>query len=276
MRKSIFAPALVLSFFLFYSAFGAGTGVFHAYKAHAERGDNGNNSEMDQSNESSSGDAEMRSQNSGDDAKGNDNAKGNEEIDKQESSSSKESDEQEVELEKGDSEIESTSSLEKSIHDREDKLDSEASSTENKDKQEALNDHDQMRLAVHALLSSKTLLGGIGEEVSVLAQNLNNSVTSTLSEEVKIKSRGWLTRLFFGADRENAASLMGQVNQNKETIQKLNQLIASCGNCSQDIKAMLQNQLTLAEDEQTHLEALAKDAQDSVGIFGAILKLFGR
>lgn len=267
MKKITLTAVLVSGLFLVYSAFGYGAGALQIPKAHA---DHGGDSLSQQGESSDSG-------GSGTQVKNGDSEENNQgdNVDNQDSSSSEKADEQEVELETGDNEVDSTSSLAKSIHDREDQLNSEASSTQNNNEQEALNNHDQMRLAVHALLSSKNLLGGIGPEVSVLAQNLNNSVTSTLSEEVKIQSRGWLTKLFFGGDKQDSTNLMGQVNQNQETIQKLNQIIASCGSCSQDVKTLLQNRLTLATDEQTHLEALAKDAQQSRGIFGSILALFG-
>lgn len=258
MKKFTFVYFLVLGLFFFYSAFGASLSAMQVPSAHADDRNGGDSRTNAQDNSGTS--TEVHSQ-------------GDENVN---DSSSSDSEDMEIEVEHEDQNVRSTSSLEKSIENRQNELDTEIASSTDDNEQEALKDHDQTRLAVHTLLSSKNLLGGIGPEVSALAQDLNSSVTSTVSEEAKIQSRGWLTRLFFGGDQQNSASLAGQVNQNLENIQKLQTLITNCTSCSADLKTMLQNQLKLAQDEQTHLEALAKDQADSRGIFGAILRLFGR
>lgn len=249
MKKIILFAFLVLVVFFTYSTFGAGFGL----KAHA---DNDRGKEF----------TEIRGNVSVETRVGSDNDEDDEDIEDADDNEL----EIEIEIENEDEDVESTSSLKRSIEDREDKLKAEASSTKNRDKQDALEDHDGMRLAVHALLSSRNLLGGIGQEVSVLAKDLNSSVTSTLSAEVKMQSRGWMKKILFGGDKENSASILGRVNQNKKIIQKLNALIAGCATCSADLKVMLQARLKLAEDEQVRLEAIAKNEIEARGFFGVL------
>ena len=136
---------------------------------------------------------------------------------------------------------------------------------------EMIQNQNRVRLAVHALIGAEDLIGGSGPQVSGLARECNNSVQATIRAEEKIQNRGALTRLFAGGDAEAAKSLQGEVNQNQQRIQEMQQLIQDC-TCDEPVREMLQEQLQSMEQEQLRLQELAESELQSKGLFGWIWK----
>ena len=64
---------------------------------------------------------------------------------------------------------------------------------------EAYQNQNEVRLAVHALLSMENMTGGIGPEVSAIAKEYNNSIQASLQAEEKIQSRSSLRRFSLAA-----------------------------------------------------------------------------
>jgi len=123
-----------------------------------------------------------------------------------------------------------------------------------------------VRLAVHALLASKDLVGGIGQQVSAIAQQVNDSVASTTSAEAQIQSRGFLTKLLFGGDTAAAQVITQQTAQNQQRIDDLTKLLGQA-NISADVQATLTAQITALQAAQTRLQALAEQEQSMWGLF---------
>lgn len=155
--------------------------------------------------------------------------------------------------------------LKQSIEQRKQELDQEEASTtpENRD---IVANANPVRLAVHALLASKDLIGGIGQQVSDIAQHMNDSVASTTKAEAKIQSRGFLTRLFFGGDTTSAEVIAQEAAQNQARIDSLTALLAQA-NISADVKATLTTQITALTDAQARLQALAEKEKSAWGLF---------
>jgi len=130
-----------------------------------------------------------------------------------------------------------------------------------------------VREAVHSLIAAEDLIGGIGQQVSAIAREVNNSVDKTIQAEEKIQKRNILAKLFVGGDKTAAQDLDQEVNQNKERIQTLNQLMESC-NCQSETKQVLQEQIQNMEQEQNRLEELANKEKNSNGVFGWLVQLF--
>ncbi len=128
----------------------------------------------------------------------------------------------------------------------------------------------RVRTAVHALLASENLTGGIGRNVSAIARDFNNSVNITMRAEERIQERNWFMRALFGGDREAALEIANQTEQNTQRIQHLNQLMATC-NCTEDVKALMQEQIQSMEQEQNRLRSLAANETSSRGLFGWLL-----
>jgi len=134
-----------------------------------------------------------------------------------------------------------------------------------------LQNQNKVRLAVHSLLSMEDLVGGIGQEVSALARNFNNSVQATIRAEEKIEARSGFTRFFAGGDAEAAEAIEEEVAQNQNGIQELKQLYAEC-QCDPEVKAIMQEQIQNMENEQLRLQVLADNEKASKGLLGWIWK----
>ncbi|MBU3897048.1 MAG: hypothetical protein KJ697_03910 [Nanoarchaeota archaeon] len=129
----------------------------------------------------------------------------------------------------------------------------------------------QVRLAVHTLLSMEDMIGGIGPQVSAIAKQFNNSVQNTVRAEEKIQTKNGLMKFFFGGDSDAATEIETEVVQNQNRVQELNQLRVQC-NCSEEVKSMFQEQIQHMEQEQTRLQQLAQSEKQSKGIFGWLFK----
>jgi hypothetical protein len=137
--------------------------------------------------------------------------------------------------------------------------------------QNVLKNQNQVRLAVHALLEMKDLVGGIGPQVSEIAKSYNNSIKETIQAEEKIQTRSALSRFFAGGDKKAAEDLEAQVAQNQERVMELKQLQQQC-ECDEEVKAMMQEQIQSMEQEQTRLRELADNEKKSKGLFGWLWK----
>lgn len=124
----------------------------------------------------------------------------------------------------------------------------------------------EVRLAVHSLLSSKELLGGIGQQVSEVAKQMNDSVATTTDVEAKIQSRSFLTRLFFGGDKTSAEVIAQEAAQNQKRIAVLTELLGQA-TISADMQAVLKEQISALQVAQTHLQDLADKEKSAWGLF---------
>ncbi len=134
-----------------------------------------------------------------------------------------------------------------------------------------LRSRNTVALAVHTFLAAgnPNLTGGIGPQISLIAQEFNNSVKVTVPAEEKIQSRGGLTRFFFGGDSSAAAEIIMQVDQNHERIREMDLLINST-DCNYEVKEILQEQVQNLRQEQNRLQVLAEHESRDKGIFGGL------
>lgn len=131
----------------------------------------------------------------------------------------------------------------------------------------------KIRLAVHALLATEGLVGGIGKQISEIARDFNNSVDATIKAEEKIQAKNKFKHFLFGGDKEAAAAIREQIEENLPKIEQLKELYNEC-DCSDEVKTVLQEQIDNLEQEQVRLSDLANKEIVSNGILGWVLKLF--
>ena len=174
-------------------------------------------------------------------------------------------DEFEFELEDDEDVASSLDDLKQKIEDRRHELEDEEASTTPKFKN-AMKNANEVRLAVHALLASRDLLGGIGEQVSEIAKHMNDSVATTTSAEAQIESRSFLAKLFFGGDQKVAKVISKEVERNQESIAKLTELLGQAS-LSAGIQTALEAQITALKEAQARFQALAEKEQSRWGIF---------
>jgi hypothetical protein len=127
----------------------------------------------------------------------------------------------------------------------------------------------EVRLAVHTLLALGNISGGIGPQVSVIAQEFNNSVQATWQYEERIQNRNILSRLFFGGDEAAATGLNDLAVQNQNRIREIEQLM-NASDLEPETRLMLEEQLRIMEQENTRLEQVAQAEQADRGLFGWI------
>ncbi|MBU5688139.1 MAG: hypothetical protein KQA41_00715 [Candidatus Aenigmarchaeota archaeon] len=137
--------------------------------------------------------------------------------------------------------------------------------------QKVYQNQNTVRVAVHTLLAMEDLTGGIGKNISQIAREFNNSIQATIRAEERIEKRNKITRFFVGGDDQAAKEIEQQVLQNQIRIQELKKYSREC-NCSEEIKAMLQEQIQNLEREQSRLSELVKKEKESKGLFGWIWK----
>jgi len=160
------------------------------------------------------------------------------------------------------------SELKEIISERREEMKAELASLKS-EKQEVLKNQNTVRLAVHALLAMENLTGGIGKNVSAIARNFNNSVQATIRAEDRIQNRSRIARFFNGGDQEAADEIEQEVNQNRNRIEQLQMLMERC-NCTDEVKAMLQEQMQNMTQEQNRLGEVAQKEKTNKGLFGAL------
>lgn len=133
--------------------------------------------------------------------------------------------------------------------------------------QNVYKNQNQVRTAVHSLLEMKDIMGGIGSEVSQIAQEFNNSVQSTIRAEERIQTRNRIIRFFAGGDEESAEAIEQEINRNRERIQQLVQLKEQC-DCEEEIKNMFQEQIQDMEQEQNRLQQLVQGEKEYKWLLG--------
>lgn len=127
-------------------------------------------------------------------------------------------------------------------------------------------DRNRVRLAVHALLGAENRTGGIGENVSAIAREINNSVQKTFEAEEQIRARHGFMRFLFGGDAEAARLIEEEAQRNRERAVELGYLIGNC-TCDEATRTMLQEQVRTIEQEQDRLSVLASEEMQVRGLF---------
>ena len=139
--------------------------------------------------------------------------------------------------------------------------------------QKVFQNQNVVREAVHTLLSAENLVGKIGPQISAIAKEFNNSVSSTIRAEEKIQKRSQVIKFFVGGDKDAAQTLRTALDQNKEKLTELKKLKDDC-KCAEEVKNIVQEQVQKIEQEQTRLENVAENETSKKGVFGWFLKWF--
>jgi len=157
------------------------------------------------------------------------------------------------------------------VQERRQQMQQEVEQIRNKAMQKAYQNQNEVRLAVHALLEMENITGGIGPQIREVARNFNNSIQATLRAEERIEARSGIARFFAGGDAEAADEIEQEINQSRQRIQQLQQLREDCP-CSEEVRALMQEQIQKMEQEQDRLQGLAQAEKKSKGLLGWIWK----
>ncbi len=169
--------------------------------------------------------------------------------------------------------VKNVGELQQLIKENEVQLTEQTAQISDQTEKKVLQKQNAVREAVHTLLASEDLLGGIGQQVSAIAREFSNSVPKTVAQEIKLEKRGWWAETLWGGDQKTAKSLLQEVQQNYQHLQQLSKLQEQCSNCSVEVKTILQQQLSNLMQEQQRLQQRAQAELVKSGLFGWLFRL---
>lgn len=133
-----------------------------------------------------------------------------------------------------------------------------------------LKNQNTVRIAVQTLLAAGNISGGIGDQISAIAKEFNNSVMVQTKAEEKIQTRNAVSKFFFGGDFDAANDIQAQIEQNRQRVENLNTLMNQCSDCDEELKTMIKEQIQVLEQEQNRLSEISRAELENKGIFGGL------
>ena len=135
----------------------------------------------------------------------------------------------------------------------------------------ARQNQNRVRATVEALHQLGNVSGGIGEQVSEVAKEFNNSLKKTVEAEEQIHKKSGFARFFTGGAEKAAKDIQNQTETNQQRIQELKQLHGQC-DCAEPVKEMLRKQIQELEQEQQRLRNIAQEERQKKGLLGWMWK----
>ncbi len=128
--------------------------------------------------------------------------------------------------------------------------------------------------AVQEMLQVADRNSGIGQQVRIIAQQQNESESTTIQAIEKVQARGKVKTLFFGSDYKNLGTLRSEMVKTRNRLEQLDGLIEKVQN--EGDKTELQNQIQTLKQEQQKIEGFLKINETKLSLFGWFIKLFNR
>ncbi|OGZ18718.1 MAG: hypothetical protein A2175_00315 [Candidatus Nealsonbacteria bacterium RBG_13_42_11] len=125
---------------------------------------------------------------------------------------------------------------------------------------------------VQSLLQVADREGGIGEQVRTIAQQQNQSASTTIQAMEKVQTRSRVKTFFFGSDYKNLGSLRSEMVQTENRLEQLNVVMENVQN--EGDKTEIQSQIQTLEQEQIKIENFIKAQEGKFSLFGWLVKLF--
>ena len=127
---------------------------------------------------------------------------------------------------------------------------------------------------IEELLTTRTMQGGIGEQVRQVAQEQKQSQEQIQTELEKVDNRGGLLRSLIGPNYKALKNMQKQMEQNQLRIQQLEQLQNQLAN--QGDIAMVQETIQVLTEQNTALQDRIALEEQSGSLLGWLLKLFAK
>ncbi|ETB63576.1 TPA: hypothetical protein DIC38_02610 [Candidatus Nomurabacteria bacterium] len=163
-----------------------------------------------------------------------------------------------------------------SVGDEDESNKTDKDNSNNKDEEERKVKSEEHRsmvsIAVKEMLSVANRIGGIGEQVRVIAQN---QVKAHQELEVKLESvqtRSNFSKFFIGPKYNEINDLKNLLTQNKEQIKELNKIKLEVSNESE--QQILAEQISLLEKVNLEIESSLQAEAESFSLFGWVSKIF--
>lgn len=130
----------------------------------------------------------------------------------------------------------------------------------------------QVANAVHEMLQVADRSGGIGEQVRIIAQSQVKNHEGIEKEIEEIKDRSSFSKFFIGPKYEKIEKAKELLKQDKEKINKLEELKASITNEADKIKVT--EQIDVIKKALTEVENIINEEQKGFSLFGWLAKMF--
>jgi hypothetical protein len=114
----------------------------------------------------------------------------------------------------------------------------------------------------------------IGQEVKEMAQGQGKIQGEIKTYVDKLNSRGTLSKFFIGSDKKIIKSMNQKIEQNRVTIQQLEELKLQTNN-SNDLQ-QLQETVELMTNQNNSLQNKISEENKSNGVFGWLINLFSK
>jgi hypothetical protein len=135
-----------------------------------------------------------------------------------------------------------------------------SSTTQNQEREEVKNRAQIQKISISEFVENILKIAnknGIGEQVRVVAQELNQSASTSIQAMEKVQTRSKIKTFLVGSDYKNLGELRSELVQNRNRIEQLTQTMSKIKNATDQID--LQNQIEtlnekLIENSYTFLE----------------------
>jgi DNA mismatch repair ATPase MutL len=125
---------------------------------------------------------------------------------------------------------------------------------------------------VQGLLEVADREAGIGEQVRIIAQQQNQSASTTIQAIQRIQTRSRMQTFLFGSDYKNLGMLRSEMVQTQNRLEQLNRLMENVQN--EGDRTVLQNQIQALEQEQTRMANFIGEQGGQFSLFGWLIKWF--
>ncbi len=128
---------------------------------------------------------------------------------------------------------------------------------------------------VHGLLDvADKEKGGIGQEVRTIAEEQNQSATTTIQAMEEVKAKNKIATFLFGSDYKNLGTLRSEVAQTQDRLEQLNKLSENVKD--EAVKTQLQSQIQVLTQEQTKIQNFIQAQESTFSLFGWLVRLFSK
>jgi len=121
------------------------------------------------------------------------------------------------------------------------------------------------------LKAASSTEGGIGEQVRVIAQQQNDSDTTTTKAIETIQSRNKIKTFLIGSDYKNLGALRSEMVKTRNRIDQLNRVIQNATDTAE-----IQAQIQTLEQEQVKIDNFIKTQEGKFSLFGWLAKMFNK
>jgi hypothetical protein len=130
----------------------------------------------------------------------------------------------------------------------------------------------QVANAVHQMLQVADRVGGLGEQVRVIAQSQQQNHDEVEAKLERIKERSGFAKFFIGPKYDEIEKAKELIEQDKEKMTRLEELKSTL--TSEEDKAKVDEQISIIKEAITEVEKIVGEEQSGFSLFGWLAKIF--